>query len=178
MEDDDKEVFLLLSLLLQYPESFPPKIASFRQMASELKSSVIQNHVYAFLHYVENNPWEQLTQQYVATFDFSEQSNMDLTSLLYPDDRKRGPLLATLKGIYQQAGLDMNSRELPDYLPMILEFLSVSDQAASKEVLGIVRPGMEKLCQQLVKDNNPYRGVLAACLLVTVGTMSPEGGVS
>jgi len=151
-------------------------------MVSELGSMPIQNHMYAFLDYMENKPWEQLAQQYVSTFDFSECSNMDLTSLLCPDDRKRGQVLANLKNIYRRAGLDVDSGELPDYLPLILEFLSIADQNLSEEVLGIVRPGMEKLWQQLEKDGSPYAGVLEACLLSTASMSctqtAPGGGVS
>ncbi|MBC8014513.1 MAG: nitrate reductase molybdenum cofactor assembly chaperone [Sporomusaceae bacterium] len=181
MKEHDKTVLTLLSLLLQYPESPCPEHGQLRQIASELKFSPIQNHVHGFLDYLEHTPWEQLAQHYVATFDFSEQSTMDLTALLCPDDRKRGQVLATLKGIYTQAGLAVDSGELPDYLPMILEFLSMADREASKEVLGIVRPGMEKLWQQLIKDGSPYAGVLEACLLSTASMScpqnAPEGGV-
>lgn len=181
MKDHDKTVFTLLSVLLQYPESSCQEIVQLRPMASELRFSPIQNHVHAFLDYLEHTPWEQLAQHYVATFDFSEQSTMDLTSLLCPDDRKRGQILATLKGIYSQAGLAVDSGELPDYLPMVLEFLSMADEEGSQEVLAIVRPGMEKLWEQLSKDCSPYAGVLEACLLSTASVScpqtAPEGGV-
>jgi nitrate reductase delta subunit len=178
----DKNVFTLLSLLLQYPDRPWLEIDQLRPMADELRFSPIQHHVHNFLDYVEHKPWAQLTEQYVATFDFSEQSNMDLTSLLCPDDRKRGQVLATLKSIYSQAGLEVDSGELPDYLPMVLEFLSIADQQSSEEVLSIVRPGMEKLWQQLSKDGSPYAGVLEACLLSTASmtcmTTAAGGGVS
>jgi len=182
MIEQDKKVFILLSRLLQYPDRPWLEIDQLRPMVSELKSVPIQNHVYEFLDYVENKPWEQLAQQYVATFDFSEQSNMDLTSLLCPDDRKRGQMLANLKSIYGRAGLEIDSGELPDYLPMILEFLSMIDGEVSLEVLGIVRPGMEKLWHQLEKDDSPYAVVLEACLLSTAAMACMEttlrGGVS
>lgn len=181
MKDHDKTVFTLLSLLLQYPESPCRELSELRQLVSELRFSPVQKHVRGFLDYLEHTPWEQLAQHYVATFDFSEQSNMDITSLLCPDDRKRGQVLATLKGIYSQAGLTVDSGELPDYLPMILEFLSMADQETSQEVLGIVGPGMEKLWQQLIKNGSPYAGVLEACLLSTASMscpqIAPEGGV-
>lgn len=181
MKEHDKTVLTLLSLLLQYPESPCREISELRSIASELRFSPIQHHVHSFLDYLEHTPWEQLAQHYVAIFDFSEQSTMDLTSLICPDDRKRGQVLATLKGIYSQAGLTVDSGELPDYLPMILEFLSMADREASKEVLDIVRPGMEKLWQQLTQDGSPYAGVLEACLLSTASISCPQtapnGGV-
>lgn len=177
MKEHNKTIFSLLALLLQYPEKSCREIdelCQLRQMVSELSFSPIQNHIYAFLDYQEHTSWEQLAQHYVATFDFSEQSTMDLTSLLCPDDRKRGQVLANLKEIYSQAGLAVDSGELPDYLPMVLEFLSIADEETSQEVLDIVRPGMEKLWEQLIKDSSPYGGVLEACLLSTASMSCPQ----
>ena len=180
--DQNKNMFTLLSLLLQYPDQSYFKIDQLRLMVSECESLPIRSHVFELLDYMESKPWEQLAQQYVATFDFSERSNMDLTSLICPDDRKRGQVLANLKSIYRRSGLDVDSGELPDYLPLILEFLSIADPKASVEVLGIVRPGMEKLWQQLDKEGSPYAGVLEACLLSTAAMpcaqTTPIGGVS
>jgi len=168
----DKQKFTLLSSLFAYPASPWLDIDQLRRMVSEAPYSLIKNHVYDFLDHVEQRPLEQLAEQYVITFDFSEQSNLDLTSLLYPDDRKRGAVLANLKSIYGQAGLDVDSGELPDYLPMILEFLSVADMEKSKAVAQIVRPGMEKLWEQLKINSSPYAPLLEACFIAM------EGGVS
>ena len=167
MSKQDKKVFTLLSLLLAYPDDPRPSIDRLRLIVCEVESLQVQNYMYSFLDYMENKPWDELAQHYVATFDFSERSTMDLTALLFPDDRKRGALLANLKSIYRRAGLDVDSGELPDYLPLILEFLSIADEETSAEILGIVRPGMEKLWQQLEKDSSPYAGVVEACLLST-----------
>lgn len=180
--DHDKEKFTLLSSLFAYPASPWLDSKEIRQLVSRPQYAPIQDLVEGFLEYIEQCPLEQLAEQYVVTFDFSENSNLDLTSLLCPDDRKRGVVLANLKNIYHQAELDVDSGELPDYLPMILEFLSVADLALSKEVLAIVRPGMEKLWEQLKTNGSPYAGLLEACLLSTVTLMGlqkvSEGGVS
>lgn len=182
MVHHNKEHFTLLSSLFAYPAHPWLDIKQLRQIVSESSYSGIQEHVHGFLDYVEERSLEQLAEQYVVTFDFSENSNLDITSLLCPDDRKRGLVLANLKSIYHQAQLTVDSNELPDYLPMILEFLSVADLESSIEVLSIVRPGMEKLWEQLKTNGSPYARLLEACLLSTVSMTCSQipasGGVS
>ena len=178
----DQKNFTLLSSLFAYPTSPWLDFDQLRRMVSEPQYSLIRKQVQGFLDTVQEQTLEQVAQQYVMTFDFSENSNLDLTSLLCLDDRKRGLLLANLKSIYHQAGLEVESGELPDYLPMILEFLSVAGPEDSKVVLDIVRPGMEKLGEQLKKNNSLYAGVVEACLAVTVDMVdaarATKGGIS
>lgn len=182
MIQHDQQSFTLLSSLFAYPADPWLDINQLRQLISNDEYLSIRDHINGFLDDVEHQPLDELTKQYVLTFDFSEDSNLDLTSLLCPDDRKRGPVLANLKDIYHQAGLEVDSGELPDYLPMILEFLSVADVESSKGVLAIVRPGMEKLWEQLKTMSSPYAGVVEACLVSTASmtceSMATEGGVS
>ena len=177
MTEQDKAVFTLLSLLLQYPDHPSFQVVQLRQMADELVDSPVKVKVHGFLDYVQQQALQELAEGYVATFDFSERSNMDLTSLLYPDDRKRGQVLSSIKSIYSQSGLEVDSGELPDYLPMILDFLSIGEEKNCAEVLGIVRPGMEKLWLQLENDDSPYAGVIECCLLSTATMTSKVTGV-
>ncbi|WP_378953390.1 nitrate reductase molybdenum cofactor assembly chaperone [Pelosinus sp. sgz500959] len=178
----DKKNFTLLSSLFAYPAHPWLDIDELRQLVNESKYLLIRDHVQVFLDSIKERSLEQLAEQYVMTFDFSENSNLDLTSLLCPDDRKRGLVLANLKSIYHQAQLDVDSNELPDYLPMVLEFLSVADLDSSKEVLSIVGPGMEKLWEQLKNIASPYAGLLEACLVSTTSMRCSQipatGGVS
>lgn len=182
MVHHDKENFTLLSSLFAYPAYPWLDIEQLRRIVSEPPYSSIRDQVQGFLDYVEERPLEQLAEEYVVNFDFSENSNLDITSLLCPDDRKRGLVLANLKSIYHQAQLTVDSNELPDYLPMVLEFLSVADLKSSKEVLSIVGPGMEKLWEQLKLNGSPYARLLEACLASTASMRCPEmnatGGVS
>jgi nitrate reductase delta subunit len=162
--DKEKEMLQLLSLLLQYPESSWLDIKQLHQRTSELEQLPMQQNVYNFLEYLDSKNCEELAEKYVATFDFNEHCNLYITSLLCPDDRKRGQVLADLKGIYLQAGLEVDTEELPDYLPMLLEFLSIASQELCTQVLQIVSPGMEKLCQHLLENRSPYAGLLEACV--------------
>lgn len=182
MVEYDKEQCALLASLFAYPAQPWLDIKKLRQIINEPFCVGIRQQIESFLDYAEQRSLEQLAEEYVMNFDFSENSNLDLTSLLCPDDRKRGPVLANLKSIYQKAQLAVDSNELPDYLPMVLEFLSVSDSASGREVMGIVGPGMEKLWEELKRNNSPYAPLLEACLASTgpmkCSGMNAPGGVS
>ncbi|GMB00290.1 nitrate reductase molybdenum cofactor assembly chaperone [Pelosinus sp. IPA-1] len=164
----DKKMLQLLSILLQYPKNSWLKIDELRQLASELEHLPMRERVHSFLDYLEHNTCEELAEFYVSTFDFSEHCNLYITSLLCPDDQKRGQVLADLKGIYRQSGLEADSEELPDYLPMLLEFLAIANQESCKQVLEIVNPGIEKLWQQLLEKRSPYAALLEVCVGFTV----------
>jgi len=160
----DKKILRLLSILLQYPKSSWLKIDELRQLASELEHLPMKERVHSFLDYLAHNTCEELAEFYVITFDFSKHCNLYITSLLCPDDQKRGQVLADLKGIYREAGLEVDTEELPDYLPMLLEFLAIASQKSCKQVLEIVSPGIEKLWQQLIEKYSPYAALLEICV--------------
>ncbi len=164
----DKEMLQFLSLLLQYPKSGWLEINQLRILASKLEHLPQKENVDTFLDYLDHRSCEDVAVEYVDTFDFSEHCNLYITSLLCPDDRKRGQVLADLKAIYSQAGLEADTEELPDYLPLLLEFLGIADQESCKQVLEIVGPGMDKLWQQLKVKHSPYAALLEACIESTV----------
>ncbi|MBP2661826.1 MAG: nitrate reductase molybdenum cofactor assembly chaperone [Firmicutes bacterium] len=164
----DKEMLQFLSILLQYPKSGWLEINQLRILASKLEHLPKKENIDTFLDYLDHKNCEELAAEYVDTFDFNEHCNLYITSLLCPDDRKRGQVLADLKAIYLQAGLEVDTEELPDYLPLLLEFLAIANRESCKQVLEIVGPGMEKLWQQLKEKHNPYAALLELCIPSTV----------
>ncbi|AJQ28130.1 nitrate reductase molybdenum cofactor assembly chaperone [Pelosinus fermentans] len=164
----DKEMLQFLSILLQYPKSRWLEINQLRILANKLEHLPQKENVDTFLDYLDHRSCEELAAEYVDTFDFSEHCNLYITSLLCPDDRKRGQVLADLKAIYLQAGLEVDTEELPDYLPLLLEFLAIANQESCKQVLEIVGPGMDKLWQQLKGKHSPYAALLEVCVESTV----------
>lgn len=179
----DKEMLQFLSILLQYPKNGWLEIKQLRILASKLEHLPQKENVDTFLDYLDHKSCEDLAVEYVDTFDFSEHCNLYITSLLCPDDRKRGQVLADLKAIYLQAGLEADTGELPDYLPMLLEFLAIADQVSCKQVLEIVGPGMDKLWQQLKAKHSPYAALLELCIQPTrpaacAGTVHIGGDLS
>ncbi|WP_261861592.1 nitrate reductase molybdenum cofactor assembly chaperone, partial [Mycobacterium marinum] len=92
-------------------------------------------------------------------------SSLHLTYYAYGDTRKRGMALLRFKHAYRQAGLevgDLENSELPDYLPMVLEFAATVDQVQGERLLAEHVPVLELLRLSLQDNGSYYTEVLAA----------------
>ena len=67
-----------------------------------------------------------------VTFDFDRRASLHLTYHTYGDRRQRGLELVRLKRRYAEAGLPLEGGELPDYLPVLLEFAALVPEAARR----------------------------------------------
>ncbi len=100
-------------------------------------------------------------EEYVATFDFHKRASLYLTYYRDGDRRQRGASLLGLKRIMREAGYEVAGGELPDYLPLVLEFAALSPDAA-EPVLRRFRAAIEVLRAALRETGSPYAGVLDA----------------
>ena len=86
---------------------------------------------------------------------------------VHGDSRDRGPALIDLLQTYEKAGLQFEADELPDHLPVVLEFASTQPPAVAKEFLGEMAHILNALFSALVARNSPYASVIAAVLEVS-----------
>ena len=101
----------------------------------------------------------QSASHYVEVFDFKNRHSLYLTWWLDGDTRRRGASLVELKAVFRAAGFVFSETELPDYLPVVLEFTAACGD------LGLLlrhRPGLELLRLALAEDGTPYASVLEA----------------
>lgn len=113
-----------------------------------------------------------LQEDYVQVFDRTRTLSLNLYEHVHGESRDRGQAMANLVELYRQHGLEMSAKELPDYLPVFLDFLSVlpDDQAAS--LLGEAAHVLEALAERLHKKSSPYRAVFGA--LVALSDARPD----
>lgn len=90
-------------------------------------------------------------ERYVGLFDRSRSLSLHLFEHVHGDSRERGAAMVELVGLYRRHGLDVAARELPDYLPLFLEFLSTLDPAQARplladaaHILGAIRDRLER----------------------------------
>lgn len=156
--------FLITSFLLQYPnEEWKEALLEIYKEADKLKDKSYVKPILNFLQYTSQSKAIDLAEHYVRTFDFTDNKNLYLTYYKYKEDRKRGEELLKLKRAYDAAGFDLLTNELPDFLPLILEFTAISEK---KDILLNYRESIEKIFNNLTKENNPYLHVLEAVLLM------------
>ncbi|MFI6391212.1 nitrate reductase molybdenum cofactor assembly chaperone [Nonomuraea sp. NPDC050547] len=100
----------------------------------------------------------ELAAHYVEMFDMKRRCCLYLTYYADGDTRRRGESLAALKGRYRAAGWELMDDELPDFLPVMLEFAALD--AAGAALLAEHRVGIELLRSALDGYGSPYTIVL------------------
>lgn len=147
----------LISHLLHYPdESFIGRLPVYRDVIDEMENVSVRNKYHQILRHFEQTPLIQLQEQYTETFDLSPSQCMNLTYHRWGDTEKRGPTLAHLEEIYLKSGFERISSELPDFLPLILEFMSERPDVANSEIIPLYGTVVKTLAERLRQAGNPY----------------------
>lgn len=102
-------------------------------------------------------------ERYVGLFDRTRAVSLHLFEHVHGDGRDRGPAMVELNGLYAAAGLYPDTHELPDFLPMLLEFASV-DPDQGRSLLTNAAPIIDLLHQRLHDRASPYALAIAAVL--------------
>jgi nitrate reductase delta subunit len=152
-----------ISLLLQYPR--PETVASARSLVVDLRRArgAPAAAVRAFAEGLDNVPLAELQRRYVETFDFDASTSLHLTYHLHGDQRRRGAALIELKQRYGECGLHLEEgAELPDYLPVVLEFAELGPPGAGARLLAELRAPLELVRSRLRERESPYALLLDA----------------
>lgn len=157
-------VFQLLSLLLQYPEAESVNISELREAAEDIEILIVKENIESFLAEIEHKSLDELCQMYVNTFDFNQKVALYLTYSAAGEEQERGQILVELKAAYEKAGFELASSELPDYLPLFLEFVAVTSEKQGQAMMKQYLPVIQNLGTELDKDQSPYRWLFQACL--------------
>jgi nitrate reductase molybdenum cofactor assembly chaperone NarJ/NarW len=164
-ERDRRLLWRIAALLLDYPGA--QTLAMTDQVAaaaSELPDAV-RSPILDFLlrEFTGANPM-RLAARYVETFDMRRRASLHLTYYAYGDTRKRGMALLRFKHAYRQAGMQLGDDELPDYLPLILEFAATVDPVQGERLLAEHVPVLELLRLSLQDSSSGYARILGAIL--------------
>ncbi|WP_370287905.1 nitrate reductase molybdenum cofactor assembly chaperone [Cryobacterium sp. TMT1-19] len=115
----------------------------------------------AVIAYLENTAIGILQRSYVETFDLSKHHPLYLSYWTDGDTRRRGDVLAAFKQVYRGSDYLTNTHgELPDFLPLVLEFAAVASPVAGRDLLIQYRPSVEMLRLSLTEHGSPYATVM------------------
>lgn len=156
------------SLLLQYPDArMRTALPTIRDAVTQLSRGAPRELLLGFLDHVDSTDPQALEEHYVNVLDRKRRACLYLTWWTDGETRRRGLSLARLKALYRGRGLRLEGGELPDYLPVVLEFAATGDLAAGLQVLQEHRAGLELLRLGLVDLGSPYAApVQAVCALL------------
>lgn len=103
-----------------------------------------------------------LQARYVQLFDRSRTLSLHLYEHVHGESRDRGQAMVELKRLYSARGLDLSAHELPDHLPVFLEYLSLLEPRQGAVLLGEAAHVLTALRDRLKKRKSPYAAVFTA----------------
>ena len=112
--------------------------------------------------------------RYVDLFDRTRSLSLHLFEHVHGESRDRGQAMVSLLERYQQAGLDVAAQELPDYIPLFLEFLSTLEVAEARVHLAEPAHILAALGERLRRRNSDYAAVLEALVALSKVAPSPD----
>ena len=106
----------------------------------------------------------EVEADYVALFDRGRATSLHLFEHVHGDSRDRGPAMIDLAQTYEKAGLFLAEGELPDYLPVVLEFVSTQPPREARAFLSEMSHIFNAIFGALRHRDNRYASVLGALL--------------
>jgi len=165
----------IASLLLSYPS------ADLQQGIPELTQALMSDQLtgkaekQALSELAENIASLDLydaQERYVYLFDRTRSLSLHLFEHIHGESRDRGQAMVNLMELYQSNGLSVDVRELPDYLPLFLEYLSTRPTEEVCGLLGQTAHILAALAKRLRKRESPYANVFE--VLVALGVNEPD----
>ncbi|MGC9194374.1 MAG: nitrate reductase molybdenum cofactor assembly chaperone [Syntrophobacteraceae bacterium] len=162
MTESSRLLFKLLSVLLHYPDSLlMDSLGEIEALSAEVSQRCEELIGGSFLPYLRATPLLRAQEYYTRTFDLSPTTCLYLSWHRLGESKERGAELARLSGLYRSEGLECVAEDLPDYLPMILEFASICPGDGGLELLRDFSPEIEKLRLRLKESQSPYEVLFA-----------------
>jgi nitrate reductase delta subunit len=152
--------YKLASVLLQYPTaSLFEGIDELDAYAATTSPKPAREAFGRFLTWLRATPPTDVAQHYVETFDLRRRCALYLTYYRYGDTRNRGMAMVIFKTAYRDAGFVPCEDELPDYLPMVLDFAALCPRG--ERLLRAHRADLELLRRALTQAGTPYADVVS-----------------
>ncbi|MDY0924043.1 nitrate reductase molybdenum cofactor assembly chaperone [Leclercia sp. CFBP8987] len=130
------QILKIIALLIEYPDE------ALWESRDEAISLVAQDApgLLPFAQQYLNAPLLDRQAEWCEVFDRGRATSLLLFEHVHAESRDRGQAMVDLMSQYEQAGLQLDCRELPDYLPLYLEYLSIVPEAQAREGLQNVAP--------------------------------------
>jgi nitrate reductase delta subunit len=162
-------LFKAFSALLSYPavemRQALPEIAEVIR-TSPLVAPREQAALLALVEEIGSGDLLAAQEHYVDLFDRGRALSLHLFEHLHGESRDRGSAMVQLKELYAAAGFELATRELPDYLPVVLEYLSCREMAEVREMLTDCADILRTIAKALIARRSRYGAVLQALIVI------------
>ncbi len=152
-------LFTILSVLLDYPDEHLKDHLGEIDALLDGDRDILpaeREEIRKLTRWMRETDLLEMQQHYVQTFDLTPEHSLHFTHHLYGESRDRGPALVDLTEHYRAHGLEVVEGELPDYLPLVLEYLNTFDPLAARLFLHEVVDVLKHLADSLERAGSPY----------------------
>ncbi len=167
--------FRVLAHLLSYPQSqWISHMDELKQVLLEeklLKAKPLKN-IMAFMDDLADTDLMAAQEIYVELFDRGRAHCLHLFEHVHGESRFRGQAMVDLADRYKSKGLQIGTGELPDYLPLMLEFISISAAEEGLELLEQSAPVIATIGEKLKRQKSGYASVFAAIVSLSGARLS------
>jgi nitrate reductase delta subunit len=160
-----RKTFKALSALLSYPdEELRNAVPELRDVIDEedLLPADIRRPLEALIDEIAAGDLYASQERYVELFDRTRSLSLHLFEHVHGESRDRGQAMIDLKSLYEQNGLCLSAAELPDFVPVFLEFLSTRPLPEARRLLGQPAHVLTALAERLEKRQSNYAAVFRA----------------
>lgn len=159
-------LYRILSALLCYPEQdlqdAMPQIRHALRHYPEAQPMLLP-----LCDFLEENTLIALQENYVATFDRNPKHSLHLFEHVHGESRDRGQAMVNLLQEYQSHGMEPEAAELPDHVPLFLEFLSLIKSDEAERLLDDAIHVLAAIGQRLARGESPYAAIFIALQSLT-----------
>jgi len=157
----------VMAHLLSYPDaalrSHLPELRSALQAEQALASARLAE-LQTLMAKLAGPDALEIEAQYVELFDRGRATSLHLFEHVHGDSRDRGPAMIDLAQTYEKSGLYLGPDEMPDYLPVVLQFVSTQPPAEARAFLGEMAHIFNAIFNALQQRNSAYASVLGALI--------------
>ena len=156
------QTYRALAILLSYPTAETAELmpSVMRTLAAEqIVPMTLVRRLAPLTRELAQDDLYDAQARYVDLFDRTRALSLQLYEHVHGESRDRGQAMVELLKLYSSHGLELTAKELPDHLPVFLEFLSTlpADEAAA--LLGQAAHVLEALRERLNKRESIYAQV-------------------
>ncbi|MGW9331438.1 nitrate reductase molybdenum cofactor assembly chaperone [Bosea sp. NPDC055594] len=162
------------SALLNYPSwELVAAIPEIRSVLAE-EAVVDPAALEPLLRMLEEADLYDAQERYVMLFDRTRSLSLHLFEHVHGESRDRGQAMVDLKSVYEAAGFTIEGTELPDFVPLFLEYCSLLPAQEARVVLADPAHVMTVLGERLRKRETPYAVVFEALVALAATKPAPE----
>lgn len=159
-------LYRLLSALLCYPEQ--DLLDALSEVEGQLAAYPdAEDTLQPLVSDLASHDLITLQENYVATFDRNRAHSLHLFEHVHGESRDRGQAMVDLLDTYRSHGFEPVVSELPDHVPLFLEFLGVIDPAVAQDLLDEAIHVLAAVGARLARNDSPY-----ACVFAVLRTLS------